>query len=375
MSTSSAADLTQGSRPEIHPWCLHGRLNEDGESRWIPLSPLPFRVGRRAGSALTLAHQTVSGLHAEIDVRNQKLFVTDLSSTNGTFINGCQLIGQRELFDNDLIQFAEVAFRVVRRLPEMEAHTQCANASDTALALVQFDRLLDRGALTPHFQPIVDLSTNQAIAYESLARSRFVGLETPEFMFAAAAQLGRVSELTHLMRRKAIEASGLFPTPPHLFLNTHPSEGANRAFVESCAQLRTISPLQRLTIELHEAAITQVGEMAELRDGLAALDITLAFDDFGVGQHRLAELAEVRPHYLKFDRSLVRRLNAADTSRTRVIRGLVETVREIGIIPLAEGIETVEEAAACVDLGFVLAQGYFYGKPMPTEHFKGIDGT
>jgi EAL domain-containing protein (putative c-di-GMP-specific phosphodiesterase class I) len=322
-----------------------------------------------------LAHQTVSGLHAELDLRNQQLFVTDLSSTNGTFINGSQMVGERELFENDLIQFADVAFRVARRLPDTDSHTRCANASDQALALVQFDRLLDQGALTPHFQPIVDLATNQAVAYEALARSRFVGLETPEFMFAAAAQLGRVSELTQLMRRKSIEASSLFPTPPHLFLNTHPSEGATRAFLESCAQLRPISPLQRLTIELHEAAITQVGEMAALRHGLEAVDITLAFDDFGVGQHRLAELAEVRPHYLKFDRSLVRRLNAADTSRTRVIRGLVATVREIGIIPLAEGIETEAEAAACVDLGFVLGQGYFYGKPMPAAHFSSIDGS
>ncbi len=41
--------------------------------------------------------------------------------------------------------------------------------------------------------------------------------------------------------------------------------------------------------------MTQVGEMAALRHGLEAVDISLAFDDFGVGQHRLAELSEVQP--------------------------------------------------------------------------------
>lgn len=374
MTTSPPEHLGLGHPATLDDWCLYGRLNEDGESRTIPLTPLPFRIGRRSGLSLTLSHQTVSGLHAEIDLRDQQLFVRDLHSTNGTFINGTQLFGEQEIFENDLLQFADVAFRVARRLPDTKSHTRCANASDQALALVQFDRLLEQGALAPYFQPIVDLTTNQAVAFEALARSRFVGLETPEFMFAAAAQLGRVNELTQLMRRKAVETSGLFPTPPHLFLNTHPSEGATQAFLESCAQLRRLSPLQRITIELHEAAMTQVGEMAALRHGLEAVDISLAFDDFGVGQHRLAELSEVRPHYLKFDRSLVRRLHTADVSRARVVRGLVATVREIGIIPLAEGIETEAEAAACVDLGFVLAQGYFYGKPMPATHYSISEG-
>jgi EAL domain-containing protein (putative c-di-GMP-specific phosphodiesterase class I) len=375
MTKSQAEHPGLGQLDALDGWCLSGRLNEDGESRTIPLTPLPFRIGRRSGLSLTLSHQTVSGLHAEIDFRDQQLFVRDLHSTNGTFINGAQLFGEQEIFENDLIQFADVAFRVARHLPDTKSHTRCANASDQAMALVQFDRLVEHGALTPFFQPIVDLTTHQAVAFEALARSRYVGLETAEFMFAAAAQLGRVNELTQLMRSKAVETSGLFPTPPHLFLNTHPSEGATSAFLESCVRLRKLAPLQRITIELHEAAMTQVGEMAALRHGLEAIDITLAFDDFGIGQHRLAELSEVKPHYLKFDRSLVRRLNTADVSRTRIVRGLVATVYDIGIIPLAEGIETEAEAAACVDLGFVLAQGYYYGKPMPVSHYTTGDGT
>lgn len=354
-------------------WCLYGRLNEDGESRTIPINPVPFRIGRRSGLSLTLTHQTVSGNHAELDVRDQQLIVRDLNSTNGTFINGNQLFGEQAVVENDLLQFADVAFRVTRRLPNTESQTRCANSSDQALALVQFDRLLKQGGLTPYFQPIVDLRTQQAVAFEALARSRYVGLETAEFMFAAAVQLGRVTQLTQLMRTKAIEDSGFFPTPPHLFLNTHPSEGATAAFLDSCVELRRLSPLQRITIELHEAAMTKVGEMAALRQGLEEMEITLAFDDFGVGQHRLAELSEVRPHYLKFDRSLVRKLNTANLSRTRVVRGLVATVREIGVVPLAEGIETQAEAEACMDLGFELAQGYFYGKPMPVAHYTVTD--
>src|ERR1700685_3975518 len=91
---------------KLDDWCLTGRLAEDAESRSIPLSPFPFRVGRRSGLSLTLPHQTVSGLHAEIDLRDRRLYARDLHSTNGTFINGTQLLGERALVEKDLLQFA-----------------------------------------------------------------------------------------------------------------------------------------------------------------------------------------------------------------------------------------------------------------------------
>ena len=149
MTNSPADQLGLGATVALDEWCLYGRLNEDGESRTIPLTPLPFRIGRRSGLSLSLSHQTVSGLHAEIDLRDQQLFVRDLHSTNGTFINGTQLFGEQEIFENDLLQFADVAFRVARRLPDTRSHTRCANASDQALALVQFDRLLEQGRWPP----------------------------------------------------------------------------------------------------------------------------------------------------------------------------------------------------------------------------------
>jgi EAL domain-containing protein (putative c-di-GMP-specific phosphodiesterase class I) len=50
-------------------------------------------------------------------------------------------------------------------------------------------------------------------------------------------------------------------------------------------------------------------------------------------------------------------------------------VRDIGIVALAEGIETEEEAVACVDLGFTMAQGFLYGMAMPAAYYARGDGT
>jgi EAL domain-containing protein (putative c-di-GMP-specific phosphodiesterase class I) len=350
-------------------WLLTGRLSEDGDSRAVPLEPLPFQVGRKPGLSLTLPRRTVSGLHAEFFRTGGRLHLTDLDSTNGTFVNGERLTGTRELHENDLVQFADAPFRLSRSEDLAQSRTRCQDACDRALAIVQFESLRAGNGLVPHFQPICDLLTGDLAAYEALARGRLLGLETPEYMFEAAAQLGATAELSRVIRRVSVEASGLFPDLPHLFLNTHPSETGTGELLESCAELRRSAPAQKLTIEIHEAALSRADEMLDLRHRLSDLGMTLAFDDFGAGQARIAELAEVRPDYLKFDRSMVRQLDAADAARRRVVGGLVSMARDVGIVTLAEGIETPEEREACLDLGFELVQGFLIGRPMPAVHY------
>jgi EAL domain-containing protein (putative c-di-GMP-specific phosphodiesterase class I) len=115
--------------------------------------------------------------------------------------------------------------------------------------------------------------------------------------------------------------------------------------------------------------------MSALQRGLDEIDMTLAFDDFGAGQARIAELAEVRPNYIKFDRSMIKNLHAADASRLRVVAGLVAMVNDLGITSLAEGVETAEERDACVAAGFVLSQGFYHGRPMPAAHYLTLPWT
>jgi EAL domain-containing protein (putative c-di-GMP-specific phosphodiesterase class I) len=90
----------------------------------------------------------------------------------------------------------------------------------------------------------------------------------------------------------------------------------------------------------------------------------LAYDDFGAGQARLNELVEARPDYLKFDRKLIAGLDAANKNRQQLLESLVLMSRQLGIVTLAEGIETAGEAEACRRVGFELMQGYYFGRPI-----------
>ena len=206
------------------------------------------------------------------------------------------------------------------------------------------------------------------MAYEVLARSRLFGLEMPKDMFGVAQQLNLEVELSTMLRWEGVQVTQGMHRPPHLFLNTHPRELADPKLGQSLERLRENWPDQALTLEIHESAVTKGARLAELRSLLKRLDIKLAYDDFGVGESRLNDLAEVAPDYVKFDMSLIRDIDSATPQRQQVVATLVQMVRNLGITSLAEGVETDGEDETCRQMGFDLGQGYLYGRPAPPRN-------
>ena len=247
----------------IPTWTLTGRLGQDERSTRIALRETPFQVGRRSDLALCLARRSISARHAEFTMDAGALFLRDLHSTNGTYVNGDRILDRVEVHSDDLIQFADLPFRLGCQSKETDSRTIHEDVCDRALGFVQFDKLLNERAIVSYFQPIIDLSDNHIVAYEILSRSRLVGLETPAAMFYTAAQLNMEHELSRLMRIEGVRASTTFPEPPHLFLNTHPIELATAGFLDMMVVLRRLAMSQAITIEIHEAAVTDVSTMKE----------------------------------------------------------------------------------------------------------------
>ena len=336
------------------------------------MTRFPFQVGRRPDLSLSLTFPTISGLHAEIRSESGSLILEDMGSTNGTFVNGNRITGSTKLRQGDLIQFANVPFRVGRQATDCRK-TVAQDVIQEVLNLSHFEELLDGFALTPYFQPIVRYSDMQSIGFEALARSSMQGMETPAEMFCAAEQLRMQADLSRILRRRAVETGRGIAAAGQLFLNTHPSEMTDERFLDSLKTLRQEFPHQEITLEIHELAITGSGAIVELRKHLDEFRMRLAFDDFGAGQARLLELIEVRPDYLKFDRSLLKNIHIANSHHQETVAALVRITRQLGVIPIAEGIELPEEDAMARQLGFELGQGYLYGRPAPPETFVSRD--
>jgi EAL domain-containing protein (putative c-di-GMP-specific phosphodiesterase class I) len=344
---------------------LCGRAGEREPVRYVPIHSSPFLIGRRATCGLRLTCHTVSSAHAEIVDRGSTALLRDLGSTNGTYVNGKRVTSEVEVVSGDLIQFATQAFRVLKQDSSVSPVTACEDVCDQAMSLVLFDRLITEQAVIPHYQPIIDLRTAAIEGVEVLCRSRLTGLETPHQMFAAATQLDQEARLSQTIRWKACQETMGLAKPPHLFLNTHPVEVRQPGLIESLRLLRAAAPSQRMTLEIHEAAVTDAEQMKKFSEELKGLDVHLAFDDFGAGQARIAELTAVHPDYLKFDISLIHNIHRATPDHRQMLAHLVRMVRDLGILALAEGVELEEEAATCVELGFDLAQGFYFGRPAP----------
>ena len=356
--------LTTSRKANQLCWLLCGQVSDDQPVCRVRVDASRFVIGRRPDASLSIPSQTVSREHAELTVIDKGLLLRDLGSTNGTYVNGTRIQEPCTVYHGDLLQFGQCVFRVVRQSTESSLQTVQDDSCDRALALIQFDQLMTQRAVSPHFQPIVALADDSIIGHEILARSRFFGLADPKSMFAAAKVLNMEGELSRILREEGVRSGQVLPEKHSLFVNTHPAETDDwELLMFSLRELRELVPHRHLVLEIHEAAVTCADDMKQLRSVLAELNIGLAYDDFGAGLSRLVELVEVPPDYLKFDMKLVQRIASAPPERQRMLGSLVQMVLDLGIKPLAEGIEEQGDHETCRQLGFTCAQGFFYGHP------------
>ncbi|HEY8880032.1 MAG TPA: EAL domain-containing protein [Roseateles sp.] len=364
------------------PWFLVS-VAADGSRVTHRIDRLPFSVGRDVGNDLTIEAQGLSRRHAELQADEQGgLRVVDLGSTNGTFVNQERLEGPRLLEPNDIIHFCRAEFRLTHG--EAHATDTLAEARPMATMVVtpgtnplsqhfvrqeaQFLEFLAGRGLTAAAQPIVDARTGRLLAYELLGRCTHPELPgSPMHLFSMAATLRREAELSEAFRSYGVAALAPKAKGVHVFVNAHPSETFSEAFFQSLHGLLALPSKPKLVVEVHESAVVEVDRMRELAERLNGIGVAFAYDDFGAGQARLNELAEVPAHFVKFDMGIVRNLHEASERKQRMVRDLVRMVLELGSIPLAEGVEQEAEAEICRDMGFRLIQGYLTGKPVMVE--------
>lgn len=361
-------------------WYLESRLDNRGRIRRTAVRPLPFRVGRRPDSDLFLSSRHGSGLHAEIFERRHELWIRDLDSTNGTSVNGERLTAARPLTSGDVVHFADCEFRAMElpsdespQTTEVFSLLERQRLEAQVKAPGEFREMLRTRSMRTDFQPVIRLEDDGIRGYEMLGRGKLGGIDTyPSELFYIAEKLGDEVALSQALRARGLElAAGLSAIeagrPPMLFMNTHPRELSDPAtLLESLADLRRQHPAADLVLELHEAAVAELSSLRALRTGLTELSIAVAFDDFGTGQARLLELTEISPQYLKFDAPWVEDLHLASGRRREMVASMLRMVVELDITPIAECVESSEEAEACRSLGFQLAQGNYFGAPAPT---------
>lgn len=213
------------------------------------------------------------------------------------------------------------------------------------------------------FQPIVDLSTRSIYAHEALVR----GLEG-ESAFSVLSQVTEQNryKFDQACRVKAVSAAAQLQMKPLLSINFLPNAVYRpEACIESTFQACQANnfPTEQIIFEVTEGEkIDDRAHLVNIFESYRRFGFKTAIDDFGAGYAGLNLLSAYQPHIVKIDMDLVRDV---DTNKVKqaIVQGIVFTCKRIGVLVVAEGIETRQERDFLADAGIELMQGYFFCKP------------
>ncbi|HEX5203591.1 MAG TPA: EAL domain-containing protein [Actinoplanes sp.] len=232
---------------------------------------------------------------------------------------------------------------------------------------------LERGELAVHFQPIVDLATEELDGFEALMRwhSPELGFVSPIEFIPIAEETGMIEEMgAWLLResaRQLLAWSGIRgpgARPLHVSVNVAVRQLRDGSLVKNVDDVlrETGLPPDALWLEITESGVMEDIEAALLTlNALHALGVTLCIDDFGTGYSSLSYLHRLPVGIVKIDRSFVDDVGQAGTNEP-IVRAVLAMTHAMGHRVVAEGVETELQRDWLRDQGCDMVQGWFYGK-------------
>lgn len=230
-------------------------------------------------------------------------------------------------------------------------------------------RGIEHDEFIPHYQPLVDAVTHEVTGVEALVRWNHPveGMLSPSRFLRVAEDLDVLSTIDAAILTRAVadlrswRAAGL--RVPSISVNVSLRRLGDKHLLPS---------LQRLNIEpgtvsfefLESIFLDEVDHaVAANIEAIRALGIGIDVDDFGTGHTSFVSLLKLNPDRFKIDRQLIAPI-ATSPSQRRLIASFIEIGNTLGIRVVAEGVETMEQAAILQKLGCDTLQGYAFARPM-----------
>ena len=234
---------------------------------------------------------------------------------------------------------------------------------------------LDRQEFVLHYQPQLDLTTNQIIGVEALVRWQHprMGLISPGQFITMAEEMGILNSLSHWILVTACQQQhhwqqqGLPPLRMAVNIPPHQFESATFvAEVDAIVAATGIDP-RYLELEITEEATAQ--DMPGTVKRLQALQdqgVHIALDDFGQGYSCLSALKHFPIHTLKIDRAFIKDL-PQDASDAAIAKTIVALGQGLQLQVVAEGVETLAQLEFLRQIACPLVQGYLISPPLAPD--------
>ncbi|MDF2909281.1 MAG: hypothetical protein K0Q56_161 [Sporolactobacillus laevolacticus] len=223
-----------------------------------------------------------------------------------------------------------------------------------------------------HYQPIVNLKTNNIEGYEALFRSH--KFNNPERAYHSAIRKKKLFELDANSIQKAVctfLCDGPINQDKKLFINVYPSTLLNLNFAPFILQLINyyLIPHQQIVLEIFEnESIEDFSALTNVLHQLKSMGLLIAVDDFGKGTDNINRTIEIDSDYIKLDRYFSIGLNGSKKKQAYV-DFLVHYCARFNLKLIFEGLETERDIDCAKILGVQYAQGYAIGKPQPISQF------
>jgi diguanylate cyclase (GGDEF)-like protein/PAS domain S-box-containing protein len=239
---------------------------------------------------------------------------------------------------------------------------------------------LEHGEIKVHYQPEIDVKSRQIVGVEALARwhSPKRGSVPPLRFIPVAEANGLILPLgEHVLRTACAQTAqwrddGVLPDPFVTWVNlsgVQLSAGGLARLVQSILESMAL-PATMLGLEVTETAIVSDGpigdrarrELQELRD----LGVKIAIDDFGTGVSSLAQLQRFPVDMIKVDRSFTQGVEH-DVKNAAIAANLVSLAHALGLVAVAEGVESEDQLASLEEVNYDQVQGYLLGRPVSAD--------
>lgn len=237
---------------------------------------------------------------------------------------------------------------------------------------------LKKDQLQVYYQPIIDLRSGQIRKAEALLRWKHPdeGMISPGEFIPLAEETGLIVEIGNWVFSQAALQVSLWRTTvdPHFEISVNKSPVQFQSRYEHSAWTHYLKQLKlpgsSIIVEITESLLLDMNDNVERH--LRAMDkfgIKKAIDDFGTGYSSLAYIKKFDIDYLKIDKSFVQNLSE-HADDLAICEAVIVMAHKLGIMVVAEGVETVEQKNILMKCGCDFAQGFLFSKPVPPEQFE-----
>lgn len=326
-------------------------------------------------AASVTALQTAQAIHdclkAPLNVGDEEIFV---SASIGV------AVGTEDMRACDLIQHADLA--IIDLLEHGGAGTLVFRAGMQSLPALQLlrerdvRRAVDRNEFTVHFQPIVGAKRGGLHAFEALLRWRNPeeGLLPPSMFLDILRETGLIETVGRMVIRESCRHAARWLALSGSLVPVSVNIVAAQLYADGfCADVaRTLEeeglPPQGLMFELTEDALVHDAATAQtILYQLRRLGVGVMIDDFGTGYSSLSYLHDLPVSGIKLDQMFFRSIDSSEKQR-EIVRTIVRLAHFMGMLVVAEGIESHNQWAAVRELDCDLAQGFCFARPFDAEH-------